>query len=202
MADGIVLRSFDIGEADRFCIVLTREHGKIAVRVAGARKPASRLGSVLTLRRLRLEIHEHGTGGAVVRSASVLSVPEIIDARDFTVLQQAAELVVRLVDDRQHVPEVFDVCAAFFGLPPGARDIRAFTAALLHLLGVLPLTEEDARFAALSPACRESLENCVLRGAARMTPEISREADAFLTGVLQEHVGSPLVVPVVKAALA
>lgn len=198
-----MLRSFDVGEADRFCIVLTRELGRLPVRVAGARKTGSRLGgSVLALRRVHLDIHD-GDTGAVVRAATVVAVPEALGAAGLATLQLAAETVLRLTEDRQELPELFEACAAFFAAPPERQNIRAFTATALHLLGVLPLSPEDRRFAALPSPARAWLAASVGDPlAAPPPPAAARDIDAFLASVLDDHLTAPLVVPPIRAALA
>lgn len=45
--EGIVLRSMDLGEADRVLTVLTPHHGKLRVIAKGVRRPRSRLGGGL-----------------------------------------------------------------------------------------------------------------------------------------------------------
>lgn len=47
--EAIVLRSKDLGEADRILTILTRGHGKIRVMAKGIRRPTSRKGGNLDL---------------------------------------------------------------------------------------------------------------------------------------------------------
>jgi len=61
--EAIVLKTYDIGEADRFCILLTKERGKIAARAKGVRKLTSRMGgSLLPLQHIFINVHEGKSG--------------------------------------------------------------------------------------------------------------------------------------------
>ncbi len=72
--DAIVLRTYDVGEGDRFCILLTRKHGKISARAKGVRKVKSRKGgSLLPLHIARVDIDVSSSGNYVSGASS--SVP-------------------------------------------------------------------------------------------------------------------------------
>jgi recombinational DNA repair protein (RecF pathway) len=45
--EAIVLKTYDVGEADRLCILFTRERGRVMARASGARRLKSRLGASL-----------------------------------------------------------------------------------------------------------------------------------------------------------
>jgi DNA repair protein RecO (recombination protein O) len=45
--EGVVLRTFDLGEADRIVTILTRSHGKVRAVAKGVRRTASKFGSRL-----------------------------------------------------------------------------------------------------------------------------------------------------------
>lgn len=158
----IVLRSYDISDADRFCILLTEHCGKIAVRARGARKPLSRLGAkLLPLSVLTVELHEGKTGWTVTgaqaqRSAvSDQRLAERFAIEDLTYLQQGIELVLNLIEDEHPVPEIYQLTEQFLSLKPFSTHTLSFSFALLHLLGLLPddrsedlrhLSEEEKKF--------------------------------------------------------
>lgn len=199
--EALVLRSFDVGEADRFCILFTKEEGRIPVRAAGARKTGSKLGAILLpLRHVTVDIAEHGSGIAA-RSASIVGLTPVRDATELAVTQEAVELLLRLTDDHQDLPDVFEHCRRFLEHPLPPRALPAFTARLLYLLGILPLTDEDVRFAALSAEERAQLCTCT-REAPWLQGTYGRGPQALLTLLLHEHLRSPLVTSQVRAALA
>ena len=76
--EAVVLKTYDVGEADRFCIVLTKERGRIAARARGVRKLTSKMGgSLLPLH------HVHGlinVVGSALRSGATLEVLPKFDA--------------------------------------------------------------------------------------------------------------------------
>src|SRR5689334_7965922 len=47
--EGLVLKSYDLAEADRIVIFLTRDHGVVGGVAKGAKRPKSRFGSGLEL---------------------------------------------------------------------------------------------------------------------------------------------------------
>ncbi len=58
-AEGIVLRTYKLGEADRIVSVLTRDHGKVRAVAKGVRKTKSRFGSRLEPpTHLQLQLYE------------------------------------------------------------------------------------------------------------------------------------------------
>ena len=45
--EALILQSHDVGEADRFLILFTRERGRLAARARAVRKPKSKMGGSL-----------------------------------------------------------------------------------------------------------------------------------------------------------
>ncbi|PIR52869.1 DNA repair protein RecO [Candidatus Peregrinibacteria bacterium CG10_big_fil_rev_8_21_14_0_10_49_10] len=137
----IVLRTYDVGEADRFCILLTQERGKIAARAYGVRKPKSRMGgSLLALQQTTVTIHE-GSTGMTVRSASCTRDDGgTRTLQGFLQAQQAVELLLSVLEDDHPVPEIFTLTSELLcgcRKNPEASPL-AFTVRLLQTLGVLP----------------------------------------------------------------
>ncbi len=120
--EAIVLQTYDVGEADRFCILFTRERGRIAARASGARRLHSRLGgSLLPFRRVAVELKE-GSGGWIVCGVSRWSVDHAMgvacnaptnNIAVFSALEEGIELLLRLVTDEGALPDVFDVTLSF-----------------------------------------------------------------------------------------
>ncbi len=48
-SEGIVLRTYDLGEADRIVVILSPEHGSIRAVAKGVRRPRSKLSAVIQL---------------------------------------------------------------------------------------------------------------------------------------------------------
>ncbi len=153
LLDAIVLRSYDVGEADRFCVFLTRERGRIAARASGARKMKSRLGgSLQMLQHITLGLQE-GSAGFIVTSASLLEEPKAMaDLPFFLCMEQGMEILLSLVQHEHPLPDVFDATLCFIrqGRISPSRALLWYELRLLHLLGLLPEQEEMERRSALS----------------------------------------------------
>jgi DNA repair protein RecO (recombination protein O) len=156
--DAIILKTQDVGEADRFCIVFTRTKGRLALRARGVRKTGSRMGgTLLPYRRVQLDITETDSGflaTGVMDSDPVLS--SILDHGAASRMGRGIEVLLMLTEDLEPLPEVFDLTVAYLraciaGL---GHPVLAYELALLARLGLLPATDEDPRFADLSPGAR------------------------------------------------
>lgn len=151
--DTVILRTVDIGDADRFCILFTKERGRMAVRAKGVRKMTSRLGGTLLPFRhvaLQLAVSDHGS----VITAAVPIADITIDLSSFETfvrLQRGIELLFNLTEDNEPLPRVFDLLLQFMALAPSddCDPLSAFSVRLLSLLGLLPSDSHDPRFSAL-----------------------------------------------------
>lgn len=194
----LVLKTYDTGEADRFCILFTRERGRIAARAAGARRPKSKLGGLLLpFRHLDLRADESRSGWIITSAALHTDTPSASDVRRFGSLQEITEILLRLVPDEGELPEVFDVVAAFFA--DAVASPTAWTFRILHLLGFLPGDEELTEHFHLGSAERAYVNAC------RRNQEIpSAEGlplERLKTLLLEPHLSSPLKAAPIAAML-
>ena len=138
----LVLRTVDIGEADRFCVLLTRERGKLAASVPGARRPGSSMGGHLLVGRFAIVEIKESRSGLRVTSAQPLPkrTHDAHDIRGFAKAQQGMELLLRLLQDDEPLPEIFDATVEFVDLCADAdKDPYVpYGLRLLVLLGLLP----------------------------------------------------------------
>ncbi len=141
----IVLRTYDVGEADRYCILFTRERGRLSVRAAGARKLTSRMGgSLLPLRCVKAQIKEW-SNGFVAEGAELSELDAFRPTVEwFTQAQQGIEVLLGLTQDGEPLPDVFDATVRFLRRcgDPQKPTALAYTIELLSLLGFLPATAE------------------------------------------------------------
>lgn len=191
--DGIVLRTYDVGEADRLCVVLTRERGRLAVRARAVRKPGSRMGSLLLPgRRLRVDVRDDGRGATVAAAKLNGEIADLSDARSFAAAQQGIELTLLLTEDGEPLPAVFDLLFQYLHVcavdPAHAR--LPFQLRLFHLLGLLPSHLDDRRFTTLAEEERAFVRLCgasddfaVLCAEATETPALA----AFAGALVAEH---------------
>jgi len=140
--EAIVLRVIDVGEADRFCILFTRERGKMAVRARGVRKLKSVMGgNLLPLRHISIDIKKTRSGW-VAAGVRALGAESFFrgNITAFAYAMEGMELLLHLVHDDEPLPNIFDATLAFLHLCATEKKqcVLAFTARVLHLLGVLP----------------------------------------------------------------
>jgi recombinational DNA repair protein (RecF pathway) len=199
--EALVLKTYDVGEADRFCILFTREHGRIAAKASGARRPNSKLGGLLLPFR-HLELRARESRSAWVVQSAVLkkeTPPVTTDLRRFTALQEISELLMRLVPDQGALPDVFDATANFFG-----SDTSSATACilqLLHHLGLLPGDAELADHFSLAQPERRYVDRCRAGNFKNMESHDADVIDRLKKLLLEPHLSSPLKVAPIAALI-
>lgn len=151
--DAIVLRAYDVFEADRFCILFTRERGKIAARARSVRRLKSRMGgSLLPLRHVRIELKEFGNGFLISSAIAANDARIEQSLPGFACAEEGVELLLNLLEDHAPMPELFDLTLEFLRLaadPPPVL-LAGFMARVLHLLGLLPEASNADAFPGLS----------------------------------------------------
>ncbi len=196
--DAVVLRTIDIGEADRFCILLTRERGRLAARARAVRKPGSRMGgSLLPLRRVMVEITESGDHLLIVGSTDKhRDDATAFSFGSFLRSAQGIDVLLSLIEDNEPLPAVFDLLCGFLNHANDEIDVLvAFQARLLHLLGLLPAHISDQRVARLPEAAqafiRAAASPLPFSALAELIPSHA-ELPLFLNGIIDEHATRPL----------
>lgn len=197
--DGIVLRTHDVGDADRLCIVLTRQRGRIAARARAVRKLGSRMGALLLPgRRLTLDVRSED-GHATIDAARLMGeVPDLADPVALAAAQQGIELVLLLTEDDEPLPAVFDALFQFVHVchVDPAHALVPFQLRLFHLLGFLPSHVDDRRYASLSAADKAVVARCTADGAdiAELcgTVDPTPALRDFVAAVQEEHAGRTL----------
>jgi len=204
--DAIVLRTIDVGEADRFCVLFTRELGKVSVRAAAARKPKSALGAaMLPLRHIRVMLKEWHSG-YIVQGAE--SLPDVgmshANIAWFSDAQQGIELLMRLTEDGEPMPEVFHAVLQFLTVC-GDPDIPmplAFSIRLLELLGLLPDRSHVHDVYGFEPADDAFLQMARAGQFGNLEPPAkSVRIQRFIDSLCSDHLLSPLKAPGVAASL-
>lgn len=194
--EAVVLKSVDVGEADRFCILFTRQRGRLAARARGVRKPMSRMGgSLLPFSHVRLDLVETERS-MTVTSASCFGEPMRYGEYDvFTRLQRGADLALQMTEDDEPLPQVFDLLVSYFHAAGMCDATIPFTLCLLHLLGFLPAREEDLRFSKLPLAAKEFVLRCTReQGVDVLCAEVpdASTLSRFIDFVLADHMKKPL----------
>jgi len=196
--ESIVLRSVDIGEADRFCVFWTREAGRVTARARSVRKTSSRLGgSLLPFRHLSMELVERDGRSLVVSATDRGDLTPPGDFARLVMAERGVELLLALTEEGEPLPAVFDLLHRFILLcaDPSLRPLPAFQLRLLHLLGLLPAHTEDERFSRLPPDTRSFVLLCTRTNDLRVLTDLcpaDPALDAFLRTVQSSHLSRPL----------
>ena len=140
----LVLKAYDVGEADRFLILFTRERGRLAARARAVRKMKSRLGgSLLPFQHVSIGLTE-GSAGMIVTSAQSKTHIALESTDAFLFAQQGVEILLLLLHEEEPLPEVFDLTLAFLRQCQDKCDtILPYTIKLLTLLGLSPDSATD-----------------------------------------------------------
>lgn len=159
----IILRTHDVGEADRFCILLTKERGKLAARARGVRKPKSRMGgSLLDFQETEIGVRESRGSLNIFSASCTQDYCGELALSNFLQAAQATELILSLLEDDHPVPEVFMLIQQFLSgcMMQDQVHILPFTVRLLQQLGVLPQEESHQLFSHLSKEEQAFIRAC------------------------------------------
>jgi DNA repair protein RecO (recombination protein O) len=187
--DAIVLRTYNLAEADRIAVCLTRSAGLVRAVAKGARRMKSRFGAALepfTL--IRLAFYERENRDLVsISSAEILKSHFDLAAQleVSEVLAYMGELVADFAPPHEANEKLFRMVAACIealeAAPESARLVlRYFEVWLLRLAGLFPdvrsCAECGARLGEGDPACLDvevnpHCQRCSRGPATRLLPE-------------------------------
>ena len=148
--EGVVLRTFRLGESDRIVVVATRGHGKVRAVAKGVRKPKSRFGARLEpTTHLHLQLYEG-------RNLDVVTQVETIDAnRQLRETYSAFTQAIAMLEAVDHVAQEGEANVGLYRMLAAAlrtlaeQPVPAVSAAffwkLLALEGVSPVLDACAR---------------------------------------------------------
>jgi DNA repair protein RecO (recombination protein O) len=142
--EAVILRRRNWGEADRILTLFTPQHGKIRVRAAGVRKPASRKAGHLEL------FHRANLFLARGRDFDIVTQAETVESfarlRDDLVRSAAASYIVELLDrftpEEEENPAVYRLIVRTLeelcGEGNAALALRCYDLKLLDAMGYRP----------------------------------------------------------------
>lgn len=147
--EAIVLKTYNVGETDRFCVLLTKDGGRIAARAQGVRRSLSRnRNGLLPLHRVHIVCEQHSFG-TTITSVQCIDAHAAAwhDPDSFARAVQGIELIIKLIEDGQPVPDVYALLSGYLSacsMPHTAHLPAIFTLKLLSLLGSLPSASHSA----------------------------------------------------------
>jgi DNA repair protein RecO (recombination protein O) len=169
--EAIVLRTYDVGEADRYCILFTRERGRVAVRARAVRKMTSRMGGcMLPMQHVKVELKESSAGFMLAGAThSSLEPRAFTDVEAFSQAEQGMELLLSLLQPDEPLPDIFRLTLEFLALAGHGSPhlVLGYTLCVLHHLGLLPAEEDIETLITLQPE-----DSLFLRRALRSLDEL------------------------------
>jgi DNA repair protein RecO (recombination protein O) len=145
-----VLRTYTLAEADKICIFLTRDSGKVRGVAHGARKMKSRFGSALEpfTEVMLTYFFKEGRELVSVSNCDIVRSNFYIAARSYetaSVLAYMAELLSEFLPDNEANERLYRLVAASLAALEGSEDekslwlaLRYFESWLLRLTGYFP----------------------------------------------------------------
>jgi DNA repair protein RecO (recombination protein O) len=186
--DAIVLRSYNLAEADRIVVCLTRDSGLVRAVAKGARRMKSRFGAALepfTL--IKLSFHERENRDLVTMSSAEILKSNFSLSSNFEIAEVLAymgEMVAEFAPPHETDERLFRMltaCVEALAEQAGAERTltRYFEIWLLRLAGLFPdfracaecgvaITSTVTVDVDLRPYC----ENCAPWSASNVTPEV------------------------------
>ena len=187
--DAIVLATYNVGEADRFCILFTRDRGRIAARASAARKPGSRLGgALLPFQRVEAELREWSSGYIITGARRHPACKRTGELAQFLAAAEITEMLLMLLEEGEAAPELFDSIAE--GLRSTTSSPLAHTVRILHLLGHMPSTDMPhfATFTAEEKICIEQWTKGECE-TSMLSSRAERTLSSLCENILSNHTG-------------
>lgn len=204
--DALILKAYDIGDADRFCVLLTKSDGRVTATAKGSRKAQSKLGGALqSFQHLRVDLAEHSTG-FYIRSAQCIDAFDSIrsDLSRFAIASRGAELLLRFLHDTEPQESIFTIAKDFFAecdVNPTEYLLSTFQLMLLQELGLLPSLIDESYSTALQEyvSLRSPLKERTLMP---LNEAETRTLSLLCDSLLREHLSYPLKAPIALTAVS
>ena len=148
--EGVVLRTYKLGEADRIIVLLTAEHGKVRAVAKGVRKTKSKFGARLEpMSHVKLLLYRGRELDIVSQVESVESLAPMLSSLDSASQGMAAiEAVDQLALEREPNPRLYRMAVGVLrtiGERPAPMNVPAFYWKLLAAEGLEPQLDECVR---------------------------------------------------------
>ena len=199
--DGVVLRTWRLGEADRIVVLLTAEHGKVRAVAKGVRKTRSKFGGRLEpTSHVAVQLHRGRGDLDIVTQAETLDRFEglRLDAERFAEASSLLEAVDVVAPDREPDRERYRMLVGALRTldeRPATLLVPAFLLKLLAHEGLAPQLDACVRCGAGDPLVSVDVgEGGVLCGDCRRGRPVSPSAIAVMRAVLGGGLSDALAV--------
>ena len=204
--EAIVLRVYNVGETDRFCVLLTKHHGRMTARASGVRRILSKRGQgLLPLHKINLVWEERSIGN-VISSVQCLDSHHNAwcDPHTFSCTGEGIELVLQLTEDGMPMPDVYALTTEFLSTCSGhhsATVASLFMLKLLKTLGYLPASATTPRdTSAALRTLLDTSDDVTMSSSHYFSDHLAAELSVFMSSLLGSQLGVSLkAVPVRRA---
>lgn len=148
--EGIVIKRSNIGEADKFITLFSKNHGKITAIAKGLRKPTSKRAGLLELFNL-IKFHAVQGRGGLDTLTEVQLINSFSSWRKYlgrvTLAYQLAEAIDKITPDRDPHPEIFEILSLSLSQISNLKfdwklNIEHWTLNILQELGYWPKNQD------------------------------------------------------------
>jgi len=201
---GVVLRHYQLGEADRIVVVLTEEHGKVRAVAKGVRRTTSKFGARLEpMSHVRLLLYRGRDLDIVSQAESVESLAPLLGDLDRASQAMAAlEAVDQLALEREPSPGLYRMLVGVLRTIAGTGSpltVPAFFWKLLAAEGLRPELDVCVRCGGVEPEVTlvafDLDEGGVLCRSCRSGAAISPTTLALLRAILGGRLNDALALP-------
>ena len=194
--EAIILRVYDVGEADRYCILFTREHGRVAARAKAVRRLKSRMGgALLPLSHVRVELKELNAGYILAGAERMQDMSHLSSMPAFGMAEEGMELLMALLQNEEPMITLFDASLQFLLAcrAPSRALLLAYTLRVLHILGLLPESSNDIFFHDISDEERSFIRNAAISSSfVDLTLGSTRRLENHCRILLADQLSAPL----------
>jgi DNA repair protein RecO (recombination protein O) len=145
--EGVVLRTYKLGEADRIVVLMTRDHGKVRAVAKGIRKTKSKIGARLEpMAHVEVLLYRGKDLDVVNQVETIDPAPSLHDDLDrMTQAMAVLEAVDLAAQDREKAPELYAMLVGALrslAAHPSPMLLAGFYLKMLALEGVGPQVTE------------------------------------------------------------
>lgn len=190
--EAIVLKTYNVGETDRYCIVLSKDLGRLHVRANGARKTGSKLGPcLLGMQCIELDVY-YSSKSTIVQQAHVVE-SVLHKTHTSPALEPLIECCLALLPEEEPLPEVYDVLKQCI-TDASCQTVPALLC-VLNSLGYIPDVYSPEIVRTCTKEEHDQLVQILQQKQLSTTvhsPTFTKRLLRWVTGKIEQEAGKPL----------